>query len=237
MPETPIPESVQKFRARIRPEAIGPHYVGWAHFAFTSVGALLVVGFSAAQVRAPTWGEWLMIPVSFVIADGAEYFAHRFAMHRRRKGLGLIYKRHTQEHHHFFTHEAMGFESRRDFKMVLFPPIMMLFFLGGIATPIGLLCYFLISPNAGWLFAAIGLGYFLLYEWLHFSYHLPEGSWLARLPVMGRLRAHHVHHHNLSLMGKWNFNITFPLWDTVMGTTYRRSAPSPAPPPTIAAAP
>lgn len=236
MSATPIPESVLKFRSRLRPEAIGPHYVGWAHFAFTSLGSLAVIAFASSRVVAPSWQEWLMLPAAFLIANGAEYFAHRFAMHRRRSGLGLIYRRHTQEHHHFFTHEAMGFEGRRDFKMVLFPPIMLLFFLGGIATPIGLLCYFLLSPNAGWLFAAIGLSYFLLYEWLHFSYHLPEEHWLSRLPVMARLRAHHTHHHNLSLMGRWNFNITFPIWDTVMGTTYRTASSAPETP-RIAAAP
>lgn len=236
MSPTPIPESVQRFRERFRPEAIGPHYVGWAHFAFTSLGSLSVVLFAASRVVAPSWREWAMIPIAFLVANGAEYFAHRFAMHRRRSGLGLIYKRHTQEHHHFFTDQAMGFESRRDFKMVLFPPIMLLFFLGGIATPLGLLCYFVLSPNSGWMFAATGLSYFLLYEWLHFSYHLPQAHWLARLPVMARLREHHTHHHNLSLMGRWNFNITFPIWDAVMGTTYRAQPAAAATPPTVAAA-
>ena len=36
-----------------------------------------------------------------------------------------------------------------------------------------------------------------------------------------KLRKHHTHHHDLALMGKWNFNITFPICDAVMGTSYK----------------
>jgi len=225
----PLPSSVVRFREGLRPKAIGRHYQGWLHLAFTSLGCLSVIGFAVSRVQAPSWVELLMVPAAFLFANAAEYFAHRGPMHRPRRGLRLIFKRHTQEHHHYFTHEAMGFESTRDFKMVLFPPLMFVFFLGGIASPVGLLCFWLLSPNCGWLFVATGLAYFLTYEWLHFSYHLPNQHWIARLPVMARLRAHHTHHHNLSLMGRWNFNITFPIYDTLMGTTWRDPQQVPAP--------
>lgn len=98
---------------------------------------------------------------------------------------------------------------------------MLLFFLGFMALPLGGLVYFLVSPNAGYLFALVIIGYFLTYEWLHFSYHLPESSWVGRLPGMGTLRQHHTQHHNLALMGRWNFNITFPIADALFGTYYR----------------
>jgi len=65
------------------------------------------------------------------------------------------------------------------------------------------------------------MAYFLSYEWLHFSYHLPEDHPLARTWLVSRLRRHHTHHHDLSLMGKWNFNITFPICDAVMGTSFK----------------
>ena len=48
----------------------------------------------------------------------------------------------------------MSYESSRDFKMVLFPPVMLLFFLGGMATPIALILFLLFTPNVGWLFVA-----------------------------------------------------------------------------------
>ena len=222
MAGSPVPESVARFRAELRPRAIGPRYLGWGHLAFTSLGSLCVILFAASRVHQPTWRELLTIPVAFLVANVAEYFGHKGPMHHRVSGLGLVFRRHSLEHHRFFTHEAMAFESTRDFKMVLFPPVMLLFFLGGIATPLGALAFFLLSPNCGWLFAATGMAYFLSYEWLHFSYHLPEDHWLARTRVLARLRRHHTHHHDLSLMGRWNFNITFPICDAVLGTSFKK---------------
>ncbi len=88
-----------------------------------------------------------MIPIAFLIANLVEYLGHRGPMHRMKRGLGVIFRRHTLEHHHFFTDQQMSYESSRDFKAVLFPPVMLLFFIGGIATPIGLALFLLISPN------------------------------------------------------------------------------------------
>jgi sterol desaturase/sphingolipid hydroxylase (fatty acid hydroxylase superfamily) len=210
------------FRAEYRTTKIGRSYSGWGHFAFTNVGSLTVIGFSISRVDHPSWKELLVIPIAFLIANLVEYLGHRGPMHRMKRGLGVIFRRHTLEHHHFFTDQQMSYESSRDFKAVLFPPVMLLFFIGGIATPIGLVLFLLISPNAGWLFVAVGISYYLTYEWLHFAYHLPEDSAVGRLAVLGVLRRHHQTHHNLQLMGRWNFNITFPICDRVFGTSYPR---------------
>ena len=88
--------------------------------------------------------------------------------------LAILFERHTQQHHRYYTHEAMAADSPRDFQMVLFPPVMLIFFLGFLATPIGLVIGYLGTPNLGWLFAATAISYFLTYEWLHWSYHQPE---------------------------------------------------------------
>jgi len=213
-------EPLQAFRSEYRATQIGPHYSGWGHFLFTTTGALLAIGAAGLQLRHVHGAEWLTLPVAFLIANFAEYLGHRGAMHRPRRGLGLLYRRHTQQHHHFFTHTTMSAESPRDFKMVLFPPVMLLFFLGCLATPIGALLYFAISPNTGLLFAMVAMGYFLTYEWLHFSYHLRPDSLVGRLPLIGTLRRHHTRHHDLALMGRWNFNITFPIADWIFGTSY-----------------
>ena len=87
--------------------------------------------------------------------------------------------------------------------------------------PVSLEDKFLVSHNAGWLFAAVCVGYFLLYEWLHFTYHLSADGPIGRLPFIAALRRHHRAHHDPKLMGDWNFNITFPIADWVMGTIYR----------------
>jgi hypothetical protein len=136
--------------------------------------------------------------------------------------MRILYERHTLQHHHFFTHEAMAYESSRDFKMVLFPPVMLFFFLGVVAAPAGALLFALVSPNAGWLYVLVAMSYFLTYEWLHFAYHLDERSRLGGSPLIRALRRHHQAHHDLALMGNWNFNITFPISDLVFGTYYRR---------------
>jgi hypothetical protein len=185
------------------------------------VASFGVIAFAISRVRSPSWGELAAVPVFFVIANFGEYFGHRGPMHHRRTGLKLIFERHTLQHHQFYTHDAMDAESPHDFKMVLFPPIMLVFFLGLMATPIGLVLGYAIAPNLGWLFVATGVGYFLLYEWLHFSYHQPANSWIGRRALVSRLRCHHMIHHDLSRMTAVNFNITFPIADRLLGTHAR----------------
>jgi hypothetical protein len=223
---SPIPDSVVRYRTDYRAR-MGRFYLGAAHLAFTSFASLGVIAFALSRLHAVRPLEWALVPVFFVIANAAEYFGHRGPMHRPARGLGLIYRRHTLEHHHFFTHEAMAFESRRDFKMVLFPPVMLLFFLGGIATPLGALLFLVAGANAGWLFVATAMAYFLTYEWLHFCYHLPETHPLSRPRLMCALRRHHTVHHDLRRMGHHNFNISFPIFDWVMGTTWKEPAQRP----------
>jgi hypothetical protein len=213
--------SVAEFRETYRAAEIGPNYRGWAHFGFTTIGSLAAIIFAATRLSGVHGFEWAMFPISFLIANLGEYIMHRGPMHRPRPGLGILFERHTRQHHHFFTAETMVVEGVRDFKIVLFPPVMLVFFLGVVATPIGALLYFTISPNAGWIFALTAVSYFLSYEWLHFAYHQPEQSWIGRFPGVARLREHHRAHHDLALMGRWNFNITFPIADAVFGTTYR----------------
>jgi sterol desaturase/sphingolipid hydroxylase (fatty acid hydroxylase superfamily) len=107
---------------------------------------------------------------------------------------------------------------------VLFPPIMLVFFFGLFAVPVGLAFYVLLSPNIALLFVLTSAGYFLNYELLHFSYHMDERSWIGRLPFMGQLRSHHTAHHNRRLMDRYNFNITYPIFDAIFGTIYRPDA-------------
>ncbi len=214
----PEPESVRAFRADYRAKNIGPGYRGWLHFSFTSLTSLAVIAFAVSRVEAVRPVEWLTVPLTFFFANFAEYHGHRGPMHRPTRGLHLLFQRHTREHHHFFTHEAMHYESSQDFKMVLFPKVMLAFFLGVLAAPVGALLFVLVSHNVGWLYVAVAMGYFLTYEWLHFAYHLHPDSPLGRLPLLAVLRRHHTRHHDLSLMGKHNFNITFPICDWIYGT-------------------
>jgi sterol desaturase/sphingolipid hydroxylase (fatty acid hydroxylase superfamily) len=229
-PTTALPPPVRHFRDRYRATEIGPAYRGWLHVAFTAGGSVAAIVWACHRVAIPSLAEWATLPATFVVANVVEYAAHRWLMHRPRPPLGVLYRRHTLEHHHFFTSDAMAYESSRDFKMVLFPPTMLLFFLGGIALPLAALLFVVATANVAWLFVAAAMAYFASYEALHFAYHLPEDGWLARRRVVQLLRRHHQLHHDKARMGRWNFNVNFPLADLLFGTYHVPAATTATPP-------
>jgi len=188
---------------------------------FKSTLCLAGIAASIYFVSKPSWLEFLTVPITFLYANLTEYFGHKGPMHHKKKFFGLIFKRHTLQHHRYFTDEAMECATPRDFKMILFPPILIVFFFGFFALPIGALIYFLLSLNVACLFVATALAYFLNYEWLHLLYHQPESSALLRLPFARALRRHHWAHHNTTLMSTRNFNITYPLCDLIFGTIHK----------------
>lgn len=214
-------DSTTQFREAYRQKYIGPNYSGRAHFAFTSAVSLGLIAWAVTRLHEVQPLEWLAVPLTFVYSNFSEYFGHRGPMHHPRPGLGKIFERHTRQHHVFFTSERMQFDSSRDYKAVLFPPILVTFFLIAFGTPIALLLTKLFSSNVGWLFAITGTAYFFNYELLHYAYHTPPDSWISRLPGMAAMRRHHTQHHDQSLMSHKNFNITYPIADWVMGTLHR----------------
>jgi hypothetical protein len=214
-------DSTAAFRASYRQHHIGPRYNGWLHLGFT-ISMSCVLGLACIfQLKQVTALEWMTIPLTFLYVNFAEYFGHRGIMHRRRAGFGLVYERHACQHHLFFTNEHMQFDDTRDFKVVLFPPVLVTFFLLLFGTPIVLLLGCITTSNVAYLFGATAVGYFLNYELLHFAYHLPPDSPVARLPGMGVLRRLHTQHHDQALMNKYNFNITYPIADWLFGTLKR----------------
>jgi hypothetical protein len=86
------------------------------------------------------------------------------------------------------------------------PMILML-----VGVPVlSLLPTLLFGLTAGASFACTLALYYLSYEVLHLAYHAHPDSFLGRLPGVPALRHHHMVHHDQALMGKWNFNITWP---------------------------
>ena len=216
-----LPSSLKDFRDRYRARVIGPLYNGFVHLAFVVIGSSAVIGLSLSLVRDPTWLDWLCLPVTFVLANFIEYLGHRGPMHHWFWRMGLIFHRHTYEHHQFFTDEWMTCRNQRDFKIVLFPAVMLFFYLGVIAFPIGGLLYLFHTRNTAYFYVAMATFYFMSYEVLHFCYHLDDDIWISRLPIIRALRRHHRIHHRLNLMLKYNFNITWPIADFFFGTIYR----------------
>lgn len=207
-----------RYREEYRSRHIGSGYRGGFHLAFTaifSLGGIILAVFQLEAVRLP---EWLVIPLTFLYANLAEYLGHRYFMHRARPGLKAVFHRHTVQHHRFFTHEDMALDSARDYRAVLFPPVLVIFFFGVFAFPVGMLIAWLGSPNAAWLFVATALAYFLNYELLHLAYHMPEDSRWLKVPLIRRLRRLHHRHHDPALMTTHNFNITYPVCDWLFRT-------------------
>src|SRR5512139_2084436 len=125
-------DRVGSYRDEYRRAHIPPYYRGWLHLLFTfGIGGAAFIA-CLLQLDHVQPLEWIAVPLTALYVNLAEYWGHRGPMHHRRRGLGLIFERHTLQHHAFYTHEAMAAESSRDFQMVLFPPLMLAFFLGGV---------------------------------------------------------------------------------------------------------
>lgn len=210
-----------EFRNHYRKTEIGKHYSGIGHFLFTSISCLTVIIVCILFTHNIRPLEWLVIPFSFLFGNFAEYFGHKGPMHHKRKYLEKVFARHTLQHHRFFSNEVMQCDNNKDFKMILFPPVLFIFFFAMFALPVGLLLFWVWSKNAALLFVATVIGYFLNYEWFHLSYHLPEEHWISKLPILRTLRRLHLNHHHPQLMQKFNFNISYPIFDWIMGTYYR----------------
>ena len=212
--------SVDEFRAHYRQIYIGRHYRGALHLAFVVVFSMAGLVWAGWQLDSVSPLEWLTVPLAFVYANLSEYAGHRWVMHRKVPGLGLVYRRHAGQHHRFFTDQNMALESWRDCRAVLFPAVLMLLFFGLFATPVGLLLFWLFSANVAWLFVMVALAYYLNYELFHLAYHLPDDSVVLKWPMIKRLRRLHHEHHRSDLMAHRNFNITYPIGDWLFGTRH-----------------
>jgi sterol desaturase/sphingolipid hydroxylase (fatty acid hydroxylase superfamily) len=173
------------------------------------------------HLQSPTWQQLLVIPVTFLYTNLFEYLGHRYPMHHRYEALKAVFKRHTMQHHRFFTDEEMNCDTVNDFKIILFPPVLLIFFSVFFVLPVFWLVYHFFSLNTALLYVATILAYYLNYEWLHLAYHLPETHWVYRMPGLRTLRRLHHNHHNLKEMDKYNFNISYPVFDIVFGTLKR----------------
>lgn len=194
---------------------------GYLYFGFANVAALAGIVASLWMLRSPSPWVWLTVPIAFTVANFAEWLSHKGPMHHKRNRLAMLYDRHTLVHHVYFPHEDMTAPNHHHWGYVLFP-WWAIFLVYLSAAPMALLTGWLFGANAGWLFMATGLGYYLLYEWLHLMHHLPPDHPISRTRFATWLRQHHTHHHDLRLMAHHNFNVSFPIADYLLGTAYRK---------------
>ena len=207
----------QAFRAEFRAQ-IGRLYHGWVHVALIYAIGGAAIWYCARQVGSPSWAEWLVVPIAFLLANIFEWWIHRYVMHRPLRGLMGIYKRHTLAHHQFFTEHAYTLDDQRDFRIVFFPPYALVAFLAMSLVPA-----FLLNraglPDAGWLLLMTNTALYLNYEFFHFCCHVKDDRIVRWIPFINTIRRHHAAHHNTSIMMERNFNLTYPIADWLFGTS------------------
>lgn len=214
---------LQTFRRRYRAK-IAANYKGQLHALIVILAGLSVISYALMQLKSVGGQELLTIPITLVMVNFAEYAAHRWLGHKKRQLMKLFYLRHTIDHHNFFLESVMAFDNTKDWRVVLFPAYLIFAFIFGLILPIGYLLTEFVSANVAYLYAISAISGYLLYEVLHFSYHIPKNKLSYKLfsilPGWLALKRLHTLHHNKANMTNVNFNVTYPLFDIILKTYY-----------------
>lgn len=226
LPLSDLPSYVAKFRTAYDP-TIPTWYSGILHFSLLNimVGFVMLHSFytifGANYHAVGIYHLTTMLLLTFVFANYLEYLAHRYVLHDPHDK-----NHHGAVHHRYFTHNAMFMQEDNNVWQTLFS-VRIVFFMFYIIMPtLSLLLELIFPTNTGYYFLAFGASYYLQYEWLHLIYHSPPGTILGDLPFIDILRKHHQVHHNQTLMREYNFNITYPIFDLILGTWFNESEPT-----------
>lgn len=195
-----------------------PWYSAKAHYLTTTCLSFPLIIYAFMKIENITALDLLVVPILIIFAMLFEYIVHRYLLHHRQWFLKEAYVEHTLRHHAYFNHEAIEVTKSADFERVLFPVWGVAIIQYGIMLPSSLAIGYLFSPNAGYLSLIVGAMFFFMYETIHMITHLPLQHWIYNVPGLFYLREHHRAHHHPAKMGKYNFNIVFPLWDILLGT-------------------
>jgi hypothetical protein len=169
----------------------------------------------------------LLLPCYLLFTNWLEYVLHRYPMHHKTPGFMVVYE-HVTIHHNFYANRDFYFEEPRDYYAAVLP---FYIFIGLtlVITAVSGLIYLGFGLSNALFFALIAYCYYLTYEVLHFSYHMPANSFVKRMPFINGLSRAHILHHQTQLMARYNFNITFPIFDWVFKTSYRGPKPEDIP--------
>lgn len=184
------------------------------------LGILIIIAcmFSISNIQ---WTSFFCIPIALLILFIFEWLVHKYILHGKQPLLGQIYKLHELSHHVIYTHEKMAMEDDKELYFIMMPPYAILLVFG-LISPLAFGIGMIFGSNVAGLILIISMLFFLSYEWLHFSYHQPVTSFIGRSRIIRKLRRLHRKHHDPRLMKKWNFNVTIPVFDLIIGTYYRK---------------
>jgi sterol desaturase/sphingolipid hydroxylase (fatty acid hydroxylase superfamily) len=194
-----------------------------------TASGLGLAALAVAFLHGVTAWQLSAVPVFVLLGNALEWHVHRDLLHRRTRPVQILYVRHTPQHHALYVADDMEIRSAPELRFVLLPSYAVVAILA-IVSPFPIALALLGQPNLALLFVATAALYLTAYEWLHLAFHLPLRGALVRLAPLRAARRHHQVHHASHLKNRWNFNVTFPLWDLVRGTLRRQAAPRRDPP-------
>lgn len=200
--------------------SIPKNYSPLKHFLVPALIGWSLIILSFLNLSSVFWLSWLTIPLTIFILFGFEWVVHKHILHQRRWGLSELFIKHEQMHHCLYHQHRMALSNYRELYLILMPVYAILLVFGLLVPPFMLL-FWLWSTNVAWLMLGTAMAYFLAYEWLHCCYHLPANHWLGRNRLIVYLRKLHASHHHPAHMKHWNFNVTVPVFDRLLGT-YRK---------------
>jgi hypothetical protein len=211
-------ERQRKFREKYVSE-ISPWYHGLVHIGVMYTAGIGAILWCVSRMQNPTW-EWLLIIPVAIAGNFGEWAMHKYVMHRLIDVFALraIYDRHTRQHHQYFTDNEPTISTVKEFRIVFFPwRVLIVLAVGGgvIAGLVG----WLLNPNAGYVVFITMIGHYMVYETFHFCCHVPDNSFVRRMPLVNTIRRHHIAHHNMGIMMHCNMNLTFPIADWAMKTS------------------
>jgi len=164
--------------------------------AIVTGGALAFLANRLSGSAMSAWGFLCGVLLGVLYANLYEYILHRFFLHW---GKGFLVQRHALHHNSTGTAEEPRYVNFASSQLV----VVALFV--GNAIPVSLLDHFLHISLAPGALAAFTV-YYLLYEEVHWRFHL--GGWLPHW--MLRARQHHMLHHG-DFEGR--YNVFLPICD------------------------
>ena len=166
------------------------------------------------------WVAWGSIAAA-IFASFFEWTLHRFVMHKPLGGFSYPFRAHALVHHRTFrADQSYHLLDEKDKET-----IPMAWWNGPALIATCEVPFLIAAWITGYWGLAVGavisfMGYYGMYEYLHWCMHLPKQRTVERSGLFFRLNGHHLLHHRY--MGK-NFNVVLPIADLCFGTLMLRS--------------
>lgn len=167
----------------------------------------------------PVWQYALWSISAYILANGMEWFMHRYPMHARFPLLNWAFEAHTGRHHAITRSDRTYYcQNDHEASHVQFswyaPFVALSVHCGVFVIPFGLLGG---APAICGMVSAFTVQY-LLYEFTHWYMHMPGNKWFERTRYFQLIKKLHWQHHRSV---QTNFNVAVPLADLVLGTLKR----------------